>query len=38
MTQDVVTVRKSMIGKTHASIASERDRIMSALDLLFVGF
>jgi toxin CcdB len=38
ITQEIVTVRKSVLGETHASIASERDRIIGALDLLFIGF
>jgi toxin CcdB len=36
--QEIVTVRKSVLGKPHASLASERDKIISALDMLFTGF
>lgn len=35
--QEVVTVRKSVLGKPCGSIAEERDRIIAALDLLFTG-
>jgi toxin CcdB len=35
--QEVVTVRKSVLGKTCGSIANERDKIIAALDLLFTG-
>src|SRR6202035_2816127 len=38
ITQEIVTVRKSVLGKTHASIARERDKIIGALDMLFTGF
>lgn len=38
ITQELVTVRKSVLGATHASIAGERDAIIAALDLLFTGF
>ena len=38
ITQEIVTVRKSVLGKAHASIAGERDQIFSALDMLFTGF
>jgi toxin CcdB len=38
ITQEIVTVRKSVLGKPHASIAAERDKIISALDMLFTGF
>ena len=38
ITQEIVTVRKSVLGTTHASIAKERDRIIGALDMLFTGF
>jgi len=27
-----------VLGKTHVSIASERDKIIGALDMLFAGF
>jgi toxin CcdB len=36
--QELVTVRKSMLGNARASIAGERDAIIAALDLLFTGF
>jgi toxin CcdB len=36
--QEIVTVRKSVLGKPHGSIATERDKIIAALDLLFTGF
>ncbi len=36
--QELVTVRKSVLGSPRASIASERDAIIAALDLLFTGF
>ena len=35
--QEVVTVRKSALGKPCGSIANERDKIIAALDLLFTG-
>jgi toxin CcdB len=35
--QEVVTVRKSVLGKPCGSIANERDKIIAALDLLFTG-
>jgi len=38
ITQEIVTVRKSVLGKTRGSIAHERDKIISALDMLFTGF
>jgi len=38
ITQEIVTVRKSVLGPTHASLASDRDKIIAALDLLFTGF
>lgn len=38
ITQEIVTVRKSVLGKPHASIAADRDKIISALDMLFTGF
>jgi toxin CcdB len=36
--QELVTVRKSLLGNPRGSIASERDAIIKALDLLFTGF
>jgi toxin CcdB len=36
--QELVTVRKSMLGNPRASIAGDRDAIIAALDLLFTGF
>jgi toxin CcdB len=36
--QELVTVRKSVLGNPRASIASDRDAIIAALDLLFTGF
>lgn len=36
--QEIVTVRKSVLGKPRASLAGERDKILSALDMLFTGF
>jgi toxin CcdB len=38
ITQEIVTVRKSVLGKPHVSIATERDKIIAALDMLFTGF
>jgi len=38
ITQEIVTVRKSVLGKPRASIAQARDKIISALDMLFTGF
>ncbi|MDP2409419.1 MAG: CcdB family protein [Pseudolabrys sp.] len=38
MTQELVTVRKSVLGQPHGSIAGERAAIIAALDLLFTGF
>ncbi|HLH89769.1 MAG TPA: CcdB family protein [Xanthobacteraceae bacterium] len=38
ITQEIVTVRKSVLGMTQASLAGERDKIISALDMLFTGF
>lgn len=35
--QEVVTVRKSVVGKACGSIANDRDKIIAALDLLFTG-
>jgi toxin CcdB len=36
--QEIVTVRKSVLGAPRASIVAERDAIIRALDLLFTGF
>jgi toxin CcdB len=36
--QEIVTVRKSVLGPAHASAAEARDQIIAALDLLFTGF
>jgi toxin CcdB len=36
--QELVTVRKSVLGDPRGSIASERDALFGALDLLFTGF
>jgi toxin CcdB len=36
--QELVTVRKSVLGKASGSIAEHRDAIIRALDLLFTGF
>ena len=36
--QEIVTVRKSILGNPLGSLAAERDRIIAALDLLFTGF
>ncbi len=36
--QEIVTVRKSVLGKSRTSIAGERDKIIGALDMLFTGF
>jgi toxin CcdB len=38
ITQEIVTVRRSVLGKPHTSLAVERDKIISALDMLFTGF
>jgi toxin CcdB len=38
ITQEIVTVRKSVLGKPSGSIAAERDKIINALDMLFTGF
>lgn len=38
ITQEIVTVRKSVLGSALASIARDRDAIIAALDLLFTGF
>jgi toxin CcdB len=36
--QELVTVRKSVLGNPRGSIAAARDAIIAALDLLFTGF
>jgi toxin CcdB len=36
--QELVTVRKSVLGNARGSIAGERDAVIAALDLLFTGF
>jgi toxin CcdB len=36
--QEIVTVRKSVLGATRGSIASDRDKIIGALELLFAGY
>jgi toxin CcdB len=36
--QELVTVRKNVLGAPCGSIANERDAIIAALDLLFTGF
>ena len=36
--QELVTVRKRVLGNARGSIAGERDAIIAALDLLFTGF
>ena len=36
--QEIVTVRKSVLGASCGSLAHERDHIIAALDLLFTGF
>jgi toxin CcdB len=38
ITQELVTVRRSVLGATRGSIAAERDAIIAALDVLFTGF
>jgi toxin CcdB len=38
ITQELVTVRKSVLGQPCGSIAAERDKIIAALDVLFTGF
>lgn len=38
ITQELVTVRKNVLGEIRGSIAGERDAIIAALDLLFTGF
>jgi hypothetical protein len=36
--QELVTVRKSLLGNARGSIAGERDAVIASLDLLFTGF
>jgi toxin CcdB len=36
--QEIVTVRKSALGKSQGSIAKQGDKVIAALDLLFAGF
>jgi toxin CcdB len=36
--QELVTVRKNLLGNPCASVAGARDAIIAALDLLFAGF
>ena len=38
ITQEIVTVRKNVLGTRRASVANARDGIIRALDLLFTGF
>jgi len=38
ITQEIVTVRKNVLGESRASIAKDRDKVIAALDLLFTGF
>jgi toxin CcdB len=38
ITQEIVTVRKSVLGGSCGSLAHERDHIIAALDMLFTGF
>ena len=38
VTQELVTVRRSVLGDARGSIAGARDAIIAALDLLFTGF
>jgi toxin CcdB len=38
MVQELVTVRKSVLGNPRASIVKERNAIIAALDMLFTGF
>jgi toxin CcdB len=38
ITQEIVTLRKSVLGKSCGSLAHERDHVIAALDLLFTGF
>jgi toxin CcdB len=36
--QELVTVRKSVLGSPRGSVAGSRDAVIAALDLLFTGF
>ena len=38
LAQELVTVRKSVLGAPRGSAAAERDAIVAALDFLFTGF
>jgi toxin CcdB len=38
LAQELVTVRKSLLGTPRGSIAGARDAVIAALDLLFTGF
>jgi toxin CcdB len=38
ITQELVTVRKNVLGPSHGSVMADRDKIIAALDLLFTGF
>ncbi len=38
ITQELVTVRKNVLGAVRASAIGERDKIIAALDLLLTGF
>ncbi len=38
ITQELVTVRKSVLGPARTSVANQRDAVIAALDLLFTGF
>ena len=38
ITQELATVRTGALGQAKASVASEHDAIVAALDLLFTGF
>ena len=38
MAQELVTVRKSVLGSPRASVAGAREAVIAALDLLFTGF
>jgi toxin CcdB len=38
ITQELVTVRKSVLGEPSGSLGHERDKIIAALDMLFTGF
>jgi toxin CcdB len=38
LAQELVTVRKSVLGIPHASIAGAREAVIAALDMLFTGF